>query len=106
MNLTPEQQSLLLALPQCRKHATSIGALAHQLDRDPRAIRDDIKFLRECCNVAVVALPTKRGVWIAESPAELEQLIACQQSRLDSLSRSISRLKRVRDEMSYQPALF
>lgn len=106
MILTPEQQTLLLALPRDRKHATSIGALSVRLDRDERAIRDDIKVLRECCNVAVVALPTRRGVWIAETPEELDALISCQQSRLDSLSRSISRLKRVRDEMQYRPALF
>lgn len=98
--------SLLLVLPHTRRHATSIGELARRLDRDERAIRDDIKFLRECCNVAVVALPTRRGVWIAETPEELEALIACQQSRLDSLSRSIARLKRVRDSMTYQPSLF
>ena len=106
MNLTPEQQSLLLALPQCHTHATSIGSLAAKLGRDERAIREDIKVLRECFNIAVIALPTKRGVWIAESPAEVDALIACQQSRLDSLSRSISRLRRVRDEMTYTPALF
>lgn len=106
MILTSEQHALLLALPQSRARATSIGALAALLGRDERAIRDDIKVLRECANVPVIALPTRRGVWIAESPEEVDALIACQQSRLDSLSRSISRLKRVRDEMTYQPALF
>lgn len=106
MNLTREQNALLLALPKSRKHATSIGALAVRLDRDERAIREDIKLLRECANMPIIALPTRRGVWLAESPAEVDALIACQQSRLDSLSRSIARLKRVRDSMTYQGTLF
>ena len=46
------------------------------------------------------------GVPARESPAEVDALIACQQSRLDSLSRSIARLKRVRDSMTYQGTLF
>ena len=77
-----------------------------RLGRDERAIREDIKVLRETANMPIIALPTRRGVWLAESPAEVDALIACQQSRLDSLSRSIARLKRVRDSMQYSPTLF
>ncbi len=106
MQLTDDQNALLCALPRDRRHATSVGELALRLDRDERAIREDIKILREFCNIPVIALPTKRGVWLAESPEELDAVIACQQSRLDSLSRSISRLKRTRDAMTYSPTLF
>lgn len=106
MQFTPDQNELICALPKTRRSATSIGELAVRLGRDERSIREDIKVLRESCNVPVIALPTKRGVWIAESPEELDAVIACQQSRLDSLSRSISRLKRTRDAMTYSPTLF
>jgi hypothetical protein len=106
MLLTPEQDALLLALPSERAHATSVADLARALGRDERAVRDDIKLLRETCNMAIVALPTRRSVFLARTPEDLEAVIACQQSRLDSLARSISRLKRLRDAMAYQPCLF
>ena len=106
MRITGAQSALLLALPRDRAHATSIGALAARLGRDERSIRQDIKFLREHYHQPIIALPIKHGVWLAQSPAELDSLIACQQSRLNSLSRSISRLKRLRDQMQYSPALF
>jgi hypothetical protein len=106
VSLTPEQTALLAVIPKSRKQATSIGELAVMLARDERAIREDIKVLREGHKIPVIALPTKQGVWIAETAEEVDALIACQQSRLESLARSIARLKRARDEMLYSPALF
>lgn len=97
---------LYRALPKSKDEATSIQRLAHDLLLDERVVRDRIKELREINGVPVVALPTRNGVWIAQDAEELDSLIACQQSRLDSISHSISRLKKVRTQMSYSATLF
>ncbi len=101
-----QYDELRRAIPRSRKEATSMSVLAARLDRDEREVRDMVKDLRELYEVPVVALPTRNGVWITDDPAELDGLIRCQQSRLDSLSHSIARLKRVRDRLTYAEALF
>jgi hypothetical protein len=69
-------------------------------------VRDQIKDLREVHEQPIVCLPTPRGVWLAQTPEEVDLEIACQHSRLESLSRSIARLQRVRERMAYRETLF
>jgi hypothetical protein len=98
--VTSELYTLLRALPRSEAEATSVAFLERAVGRNERAIRDDIKVLREVYGYGVVCLPTRRGVWLSDDPADLDKEIACQQSRLDSLSRSIARLKHVRARLA------
>jgi len=105
-NLPSNLAALYCAIPRSREQATSMLALAQLLGCFEREIREQIKELRETYGLPVMALPTRNGVWVTDDPADLDALIACQTSRARSIEESIRALKRVRDQMTYKPALF
>ncbi len=110
MNLPAQYLPLYRALPRSRDEATSMRALAHTLGIDERIVRDQIKDMRELYHIAVIALPTRNGVWLTDDPKELDHLIACQTSRARSLEESARKLQSIRNRLAekrlYKPALF
>ncbi len=106
MTLPLHLDLLRLALPRTRETATSISALAALLERPDREIRDQIKDLNEFYRLGVIVLPIRNGVWLAESPEQIDRMISCQVSRARSIERSVKVLRQLRDAMAFEPALF
>lgn len=92
---------LYAAIPKSRNKATNIRDLAALLGHDEREVRDCIKDLREIYHKPVVCLPTRNGVWVAQTPEEVDLEIACQTSRARSIERSVQVLIQVQAAMAY-----
>lgn len=114
--MTPSDlERLARALPYGREHATSVPALMRALGWSDRQVREGLEQLvceglrpqaRDPRRVPVVTLPTSPGVFVAETPEELELAIRGIRSRAMALLSRQRGLRLCREQVAYSERLF
>lgn len=102
----PSAELLLRYLPQGRKHATSVSALSLATGLSPREVRAALEELVNVHRVPVVTLPTNPGVFIAETPDEVELGDAHLRAKAMALLRRRRSLRLCRERLAWSPTLF
>ena len=103
-----ELDALHHALPTGQSNATSVRALAYELEWSDRKVRQGFQALRRDRHVPICALPITNGVFVATK----DDMEALQRTRDGLRSRAMSELVTVKDldqtiaDMSWQPTLF
>jgi len=97
---------LARALPRGRTQATSISELAATTGLSEREVRAGLSELLTDHRVPVVTLPTRRGVYLAETPEDIDQADAHIRSKAMSLLRRRRALRLCRETLAYRPTLF
>lgn len=94
--------NLLALLPTGRECATSVPCLAQVTGESERAIRAAIEDL-VMAGFPVVTLPCKRGVFMAETPEDLDMAYAHLTSKAMSLLRRRRALRMARARLAMAP---
>jgi hypothetical protein len=98
--------TLLPHLPAGRCHATSIPALSSLSGLSEREVRAEIERLVTEDRIPVCTLPVSSGIWIAETPDELELADAHIRSKAMSLLKRRRALRLCRERLAWSPTLF
>ena len=93
-------------LPRGRLHATSVSELAAATGLSEREVRAGLSELLNDHRVPVVTLPIRRGVYLAETPEDIDQADAHIRSKAMSLLRRRRALRLCRERLMYSPKLF
>ena len=103
---TGDLTDLARALPRGRARATSVSELAATTGLSEREVRAGLSELLSDYRIPVVTLPIRRGVYLAETPEDIDQADAHIKSKAMSLLRRRRALRLVRDQLAYSPTLF
>lgn len=98
--------TLLPHLPTGRRHATSVPILSSLSGLSEREVRAEIERLVTEERIPVCTLPTAAGIWVAETPEELELADAHIRSKAMSLLRRRRALRLCRERIAWSPTLF
>lgn len=104
--MTPQHRQLLNLIPRGRRRATSMGELADRLGCSDREVRQLIEELVNDFHVEIVTLPVRRGVFVAETPQEIDLAEAHLRSKTMALLRRRRALRLCRERLAYSPTLF
>ena len=110
-----ELHELNHVLPRGAAHATSVPHLMRLLDWTDRQVREGLEQLvceglepqaRDPRRVPVVTRPTNPGVFVAVTPAELEEAITGMRGRGLAMLRRARGLRLCRQQVAYSTTLF
>lgn len=103
---TATHDALMAAIPRGRRNATSIPALCAALGCSNRELRAAIEELVTEEHQPICTLPTRHGIWLAESPEEVEEAAGQLHSRAMSLLERCRALRLAGEALAYSPTLF
>lgn len=98
--------TLLCLLPHGRGKATTIKALAAATGMSDRAVRDELARLVNEARVPIVTLPTERGIFVAQTPEEIDLADQHLKAKAMSLLHRRRSLRLCRERLEWSPTLF